>query len=644
MEIDKQISFQGQYYQDTVPDTFDLAERAALALKGAFACIDTKLHHWMWFLVHYGAKTPSMRHCFPDVDCGPKLLEAMAMLCHMTGDTENQDIFHAYLKSVFDYLEEDGLYWVCRAENDRPWAAVYNFDPEEYAIKPSEDIARVGISSKVGQLCLTLYQASGDDYWLKLAEDIQSGIDKVTIRKDDYAYIPMYSGNHMPGGILRTGWVTTKEADEAAAANEGTAMDTLGFLLRTPCMMYQATESALSRDQADRWARYLMKPKFWGKSPVVCEKAMNTYGQLNDYVGDPSECVQEPICIAGEEQGHWYLHHHSTMRGLRGILEYGMTMSDSVAVEFARRGFDFSWSLGIPKLGWVTEYPGQKSWMEGCTVGDLIAFAIRLSDAGAGDYWDQVDSLVRNVLAEAQYTNPDVMRKISENSWLDEFPGSKANGRSYDGKDIIDKTVGVFLSELEPDGAEMSVSKFQIMFCCMINCMTGLFYAWEGAVREDGDTAHVNLLFNRASKGLDVYSHLPYEGRVEIRNKGKKLIFVHIPGWTKKESVKLTVDGKETAYQMAGQFMLISGLNGTERIEIRFNVPEYSASYTVNARTPMEKKYTIRFRGSNAVDISPRSKSPTYYPFYTDENLRTAKKAGTKTVTRFIPDREIKIW
>ena len=90
--------------------------------------------------------------------------------------------------------------------------------------------------------------------------------------------------------------------------------------------------------------------------------------------------------------------------------------------------------------------------------------------------------------------------------------------------------------------------------------------------------------------------------------------------------------------------MLISDLKGNERVEICFDVPEYSASYTVNARTPAEKKYTIQFRGSNAVDIAPRNDSPTYYPFYTDENLRTARKAGIKTVTRFIPDREIKIW
>ena len=79
-------------------------------------------------------------------------------------------------------------------------------------------------------------------------------------------------------------------------------------------------------------------------------------------------------------------------------------------------------------------------------------------------------------------------------------------------------------------------------------------------------------------------------------------------------------------------------------MEILFDVPQYTASYTVNARTPVEKKYTIRFRGSNAVDISPRNESPTFYPFYTDENMRTATKAGTKEVLRFVPDHDIKIW
>lgn len=635
MKMDKKPEFTGKRYRDLVPDTYDLAERAALALKAACSCIDADKHHWMWFTVHYGAKLPSMRHNFSDVDCAGKLLDALTMLCHMTGDTENQEKYRGFLQGVFDYIEDDRLFWVGRLEEDRPWAVVYGFDPQDYSQKESdEDVARIQMTSKMEQTCLSLYQCTGDAYWLHLAEEVQQAVDELTIRKEDYAYIPVTSGTTLPCGVTRSrkGWFGAPESEGPVEGHEGTNMDALGFQLKSAAMMYQATGSALSKDLADRWAKYLMNPKFWGKAAVY-----------KDHL-DFEATEEEPVCIAGEEQGHWYLHHHSSLRGIRAILDYGIATNDSVAVEFARRAFEYSWTMGVPRLGWVTEHPTIACEMEGCSIGDLVALAIRLCDAGAGDYWDQADSIIRNMLAENQYTKPDVMARISENA-VTELSGTRECGRVREGKEIIDETVGLFFSIVDPDGAEMEKSGCgQIMFCCVINCMQALYYAWEAAVREEGDTACVNLLFNRAARGLDVYSYLPYEGKVEIRNKGKKQICVRVPGWTDKKSITLTVDDKVRHAVMAGQYIVISGLEGNEFITVCFDVPRYEAAYTVKARTPKEKKYTLQFRGSNAVDISPRNESPTFYPFFTDEALRTATEVPKKEVTRFVPDNDLKIW
>ena len=37
---------------------------------------------------------------------------------------------------------------------------------------------------------------------------------------------------------------------------------------------------------------------------------------------------------------------------------------------------------------------------EGCRAGDVVALAIQLTDAGVGDYWDDVDNYFRNGLIE----------------------------------------------------------------------------------------------------------------------------------------------------------------------------------------------------------------------------------------------------
>jgi hypothetical protein len=67
--------------------------------------------------------------------------------------------------------------------------------------------------------------------------------------------------------------------------------------------------------------------------------------------------------------------------------------------------------------------------------------------------------------------------------------------------------------------------------CCMGNGAQALYSVWESIVRFQDSTAKVNLLLNRQSPWLDVESYLPYEGRVILRNKQARRIFIRIPGW-----------------------------------------------------------------------------------------------------------------
>jgi hypothetical protein len=56
-------------------------------------------------------------------------------------------------------------------------------------------------------------------------------------------------------------------------------------------------------------------------------------------------------------------------------------------------------------------------------------------------------------------------------------------------------------------------------------------------VEGNKDEAKVNLLLKRASKLFDVNSHLPYEGKVVIRNKWARRIYVCIPSWVDADGV-----------------------------------------------------------------------------------------------------------
>ena len=124
-------------------------------------------------------------------------------------------------------------------------------------------------------------------------------------------------------------------------------------------------------------------------------------------------------------------------------------------------------------------------------------------------------------------------------------------------------------------------------------------------MREDGDTAQVTLLMNRAAALLDVDSWLPYEGRVVVHNKGARRIAVRIPRWVDRRSLRADVQGRPVPLNWVGSFLVFDGLKPGNAVDLRFPVPLSTAQYTINANSLAEKVYTCTFRGSTCVEVEP---------------------------------------
>jgi DUF1680 family protein len=320
------------------------------------------------------------------------------------------------------------------------------------------------------------------------------------------------------------------------------------------------------------------------------------------------------------------------------MLEYGRTVGDDRVLEFVRRAYEFTLTQGIPRMGFVNCYPAGMNMMEGCALGDLVALAIRLSDAGLGDYWDDVDAITRNHLVEQQVTDAGQLARISEAAAEDDCRQKlhPLQG-SWDG--IVARTIGIYAGTSLPS----AIPKPWSMICCTGNGTQGLYYAWEGSVRESGDTAQVNLLLNRASRLLDVESSLPYEGLVVIRNKGARRISVRIPSWVSRPGIRPDVNGTPREPDWVGSSLLFDGLRPGDAVTIRFPMKESTERYTVNANTDKAQVYTCTFRGSTLVDISPRDDSSTSYQLYRREHMR-GPTAPVKTVERFVADARVPAW
>ena len=193
--------------------------------------------------------------------------------------------------------------------------------------------------------------------------------------------------------------------------------------------------------------------------------------------------------------------------------------------------------LVSPLIGWFTEwYLADYPSCECCTVVDMIALAVNLSVAGAGDYWDDVDRWVRNDFAEQQLTSVDWIYRMAST-----LP-PKPVARNETAERAPERNVGAFAGW--STGNEWGRS---IMHCCTGNSTRTLYYVWEHMLEDkDQDELRVNLLLNRASRWVDIYSYIPYEGRVDLKIKQDcRSLWLRAPEWLGAQSPEImcTVNG-----------------------------------------------------------------------------------------------------
>ncbi len=373
-------------------------------------------------------------------------------------------------------------------------------------------------------------------------------------------------------------------------------------------------------DFPEKLTRFLVQPKFW-----VPEAAAKT--------------------VCGPEHGQFSGHHHSYTQALLGLLWYADAANDARLKAFVVESYEYLRTFGISRIG---------LFGEGCTTGDMTLLALKLSEMGVGDYWEDVDRYVRNHLTELQITDAEAMRKAVE-----KMPAGRGKNDTTQGpmdvknestENVIERNVGVFLSDATHPTL---IPEHNLLYtiCCTGNCMRALYAVWESAARCTDGAAQVNLLLNRAAGWGDVDSYLPYEGKVVVRNKTARTLSVRIPVWVDKSALRAQVNGQTTAMFWVGPYAVFDSLQPKDEVVLTFPVVESSETYTLKWKQtefwkestnpgaswePLKEpaRYTCRFRGNTLVDISPRDEG-LGLPLYRREALKSTVTPMRK-LTRFV--------
>jgi hypothetical protein len=587
----------GEYYTAVVPNTLDLAERARLGISHCCAVLDEDNRYVMYFR----GWRDRIEHHICDHIIQPKQFEAMAMLRVMCGSLWGLEREAAMIETMVWQLGEEGLWWVPRMGGAMPWMGAEEVRPY---LNPHTPFRMV-------RAMMAWYQYTGDALWKERTDRMVSAINRYLVaHKDGYAYIPVpandwnltqatdymtacYTAEHRWEGFIEP------QDEKTVDGTEGSVLCGNGHSGGALANWYLLTGNREALDLAGEFTRFYTKPRFWA------DWSGGEYGG-----------------VVGAEHAHWNGHIHGHINTLRAVLEYALATGDIRLMAWVRDGYEWTRQPTMARYGVLGD-------LQGCGCGRLIGLAIKLTDAGIGDYWEDVDLYIRNMGTEMQFTPEDV-------------PGH---------------TLPVPSGTLDPEGALIggfaaTASKEAWMGCCSPHGQMGLYYAWEGTLRFKERVARINLLLNRASPWLDIDSYLPYEGRVVVRNKQARTVVIRLPLWVDKKQVTVKIGGKVVLPEWSGQYARLDNLDPGDVVTITFPMVEWTETLSAPrwerpneihpaSPKPAEDEATIiTLRGNTIVRLSkPLLNSALFM-------ARASKYTGKTTpmieVDRFITPRVLK--
>jgi hypothetical protein len=483
------------------------------------------------------------------------------MLRAMTGSAKFTVIQERYREYLLSCIEEDGLFY-CKIGPQRPWDS-----------SSPEDTANIYGNGRMIRAFIAEYDHDGNPEWMARAHRMAGRLAEIGIYKDDYVYFPTTPGYGDMYSYPKSGWKITELPRQGPEAGIGPAFGIpmyLGGTILPLVRLAERTQDDRTMELATKLARFLMRPESaW--LPSIYSRGVNP-GEHAEY--------------QGQTHGH--------MMALRGILACGVATNNTLMKNFAREGYEFSRNLGIVRLGWFQEEVGKHSH-ETCCLADMISLAVQLSEAGLGDYWDDVDGYARNHLTEGRYVSLEKLKAIN-------------NGLSSQDEAWLQRALGTYSGW----GSPVALSTV-LQNCCMANGAQGLYSIWAKIVTFDeaSGAANVNLMLNRVTPVLDVESYLPYEGKVVLRNKNAQRINLRVPTWVDRRGLVCQVDGRVREARYLQNYLLLDSLNPGAVITVTFPVRNDVQTYSCDdygeggwsAKPISTFRYRATYRGNTAITL-----------------------------------------
>jgi hypothetical protein len=609
--------YAGESYQDLVPDTIDLQERAKLAIHGITSITDPEWDHEIFWLADFFRNPPIMLHDFSDWCQNVEgIMEVLPLLRTATGSELNSKVDPVWMRTLLQSIGPDGLCYV--PMDGRPWGRINSsgVDPVWKADGSGtwsgdahvSQVANACTSQRAIGTMTAYYLRDGNEMWKKTIEKMIDRLAALAIPRDDYSFYP-------PGSFEVKAKVDPR-ADMPTGSEWGCTWNTR--LIQGLSQYYRVAKYQPALELASRLTKYTRyhsqifdEEGRWLLEPGVAGHKL--FASLGIY-------DVEGLKYGGHGHGHGI--------AMLSLLEYAIAANDADTLQYCKSIFEWTANpgpvYGVSRLvGWFPErylpnYPASES----CTTGDMLGSAVKLTQAGAGDYWDDIDRWVRNHFAEAQLTHPEYIYQFSQTQ-------PKQMVKENETADHVpERSVGVWAGWAA--GNEWA-TWIGIQHCCTGNAPRGLYYVWNAMIEHSDDQLRVNLLMNRASRWADVYSYLPYEGRVDLKiKKPCRSVLLRAPEWVDAsyESTTVEVGGSARSFTWKGRYLDIGSVNAGDKVTLKVPIWMRTVREKIGAQT-----YTVKTKGNTVISIDPAGQK---MPLYSDRANLEYGELPWKKVSRFV--------
>ena len=581
--------FNGTRYEADVPATLDLAERMKLSLNGLTRCVGGPPANPF-------PPTEHVCHHFILLDPWPKVIRSVV-------------IYGKFMESSLLARMATGVETNLAVDEDwrRAWLAWSRINPVMHGPEGGRRLCWIAAN----------LIREKDPAWAALGRRAVARLDEVAV--------PYGSGAWLPIGLQVTPPDAGCPSAETAAPSPQAVAEMRRADRRATCHGWTATYMAWTLQGLCR---------FYHASGDA--ETLALAGKLARYLEDSAEILTaDGRFLVGHPHKTPVIHFHHCQITAQALLEYGMASGEQRFVDHAERVYRHLLTFCSPEIGFAPEYcygqfPRQQSFdnTEACCSADLVLMALSLTEAGAGDYWDDVDRFIRNHIATLQLTSTQ---------WFYDMQQNQAKGLRFPDPEV-EKAIGPLTGNF---GGWASVNEWHlpelgpgIMTCCISNCTRAFYFVHQSMLDYDDDRAElrVHLLLNRASRWADVLSYLPYEGKVEIQLKRRcRNVLVRAPEWIETGSDVLTcsVDGAERSVTWRGRYVDAGPADASAQVVVRFPVGLRSVATEIGRR-----RYTLTIKGNTVVRVEPPGQRIGLYR--RERYLRN--RADMVRVQRFVPD------